>query len=253
VSDQISPRGDAEDVSNEPTIDGTDGADDANSVDDEKFDAAAIIAAMGGTRGLLESSIPGVAFAAVYAFTSSSVYPALWTAVATGIVILFVALAQRRSVQQTIAGFIGIAIAAGIVLLTGQARDFFLFGIWRNAIWMAAHAVSILIGWPLVGLLLGAFTGEGVAWRRDPPRKRAYMLCSLVWVFVFGIRLGVQVPLFRGDEVVELGLVGILLGIPLFALGCYLNYLILKRVPKTVTDDPEDRTEPPHPPIVSPG
>lgn len=233
----------------------TDGSDaeEATTADDENFDAASIIAAMGGTRGLLESTIPGVAFAAVYAFTSDSIYPALWTAVVTGVIILAVALAQRRGIQQTVSGFIGIAIAAGIVLVTGQARDFFLVGLWRNALWLSAHTISLLIGWPLIGLLLGAFTGEGTAWRRDPPRKRAYMWCTVVWMFVFGLRLAVQVPLFRGDEVVALGFVGILLGIPLFAAGCLANYLILRRVPKTVNVDPDDATEPPHPPIVTPG
>lgn len=229
-------------------------SDDArDDADDEAFDASSIIAAMGGTRGLLESTVPGVAFAAIFAFTSDSIYPALWAAVTTGVVILIVALVQRRGVQQTISGFIGIALAAGIVLITGQARDFFLVGLWRNALWLSAHTISLLIRWPLIGLLLGPFTGEGVAWRRDPRRLRAYLWCTVVWMFVFGLRLAVQVPLFRDDQVVALGVVGIFLGLPLFLLACLANFLILVRVPKAVTDDPDDRTEPPHPPIVTPG
>jgi hypothetical protein len=251
VSDAIDPKDDTEAASVDAAGDGPDG-----TKDDEKFDTAAMVAALGGPRGLLESTIPGVAFAAVYALNNDTIYPALWTAVATGALILVVAVAQRRSVQQTVSGFIGIAFAAGIVLITGQARDFFLVSLWRNALWFGAHAISLLIRWPLIGLLLGPFTGEGTAWRRDPRRLRAYMWCSVVWLFVFGIRLGVQVPLFRDDEVVALGLVGIFLGLPLFLLACAINVVILVRVPLAKRDDAkadDDEAEPPHPPMVTPG
>ena len=78
------------------------------------------------------------------------------------VLILIVALVQKRSVQQTISGFIGVALTAGIVLLTGRARDFFLVGLYRNAFWLAAHAITGLVRWPLIALFLGPFTGEGV-------------------------------------------------------------------------------------------
>jgi hypothetical protein len=220
------------------------------------FSTQALVDAMGGTRGLIEATVPGLVFAVVFAFTSDGIGPALWAAVASALVILIVAVAQRRSVQQTISGFIGILFAAGIVLITGQARDFFLVGIWRNALWFGAHAISLLIRWPLIGLLLGPFTGEGTAWRRDPRRLRAYMWCSVVWLFVFGIRLAVQVPLFRDDEVVALGVVGVFLGLPLFLIACAINFVILVRVPLAKRDDAAsdgDDAEPPHPPMVTPG
>jgi hypothetical protein len=80
------------------------------------------------------------------------------------------------------------------------------------------------------------------------------MWCSVVWLFVFGIRLAVQVPLFRDDQVVALGFVGILLGLPLFLLACALNVVILVRVPLAKRDsDGDEDAEPPHPPMVSPG
>jgi hypothetical protein len=222
----------------------------------ESFDTGSIVDALGGPRGLVESTVPGVVFATIFAFTSPSFYPALWTAVGVAVAILILALVQRRSVQQTLAGFIGIALTAGIVLITGRARDFFLVGLYRNAVWLAAHAISGLVGWPLIGLFLGPFTGEGVQWRKDPARFRAYQWCGLVWVAVFAIRLGVQLPLFRGDHVVALGFAQIVLGLPLFLAACFANFLILRRVPITLRSEPEpedgqDHT--PHPPPISPG
>jgi hypothetical protein len=199
-----------------------------------------MIEAMGGTRGLIEATVPGLVFAVVFAFTSRSIAPALWAAIASAVVILVVALVQRRSVQQTISGFIGILFAAGIVLITGRARDFFLVSLWRNGLWLVAHGISLLVRWPLVGLVVGPFTGEGLSWRKDPARLRAYMWCGVVWIGVFGIRLAVQLPLFRDDEVVALGVVGVVLGLPLFLLACLANYLILRRVPTSVRDDSAD-------------
>lgn len=227
--------------------------------DDDKgvFDTGSIVEALGGPRGLLESTIPGVVFAAVFAFTNPAFYPALWSAVGTAVLILVVALVQRRSVQQTISGFLGIALTAGIVIVTGRARDFFLVGLWRNAFWLAAHTISLIVRWPLIGLFLGPFTGEGLQWRKDPARLRAYMWCTVVWILVFGIRLGVQLPLFRGDEVVALGFAQVILGLPLFLAACGANYLILRRVPirllSVPKDSDDDEVHPPHPPPITPG
>ena len=215
----------------------------------ETFSTANIVAALGGPRGLLESTIPGVVFATVFAFTNPRFDIALTSALAVAVIILIVALVQKRSVQQTISGFIGVALTAGIVLITGRARDFFLVGLYRNGFWLAAHLLTGLVRWPLIGLFLGPFTGEGVQWRKDPKRLRAYQWCGLVWVSVFAIRLAVQLPLFKRDEVVALGLVGILLGLPLFLAACGLTYLILRAVPITLRSSPDESSDPEVPPL----
>ncbi len=225
---------------------------DSSNNEEKAFDTSSIVDALGGPRGLLESTIPGVVFATVFAFTNPNYTIALACALGVAVVILIVALVQKRSVQQTISGFIGVALTAGIVLLTGRARDFFLVGLYRNAFWLAAHAITGLVRWPLIALFLGPFTGEGVQWRKDPARLRAYQWCGLVWIAVFAIRLGVQLPLFRKDEVVALGLVGIVLGLPLFLAACAATYLILRRVPITLRSS-TDETDDPHAPPITPG
>lgn len=225
---------------------------ESKSDPEKDFDTGSIVDALGGPRGLLESTVPGVVFASVFAFTNPNYTVPLASALGVAVVILVVALVQRRSVQQTISGFIGVALTAGIVLLTGRARDFFLVGLYRNAFWLGAHAITGLVRWPLIGLFLGPFTGEGVQWRKDPARLRAYQWCGLVWVAVFAIRLAVQLPLFRQDEVVALGLVGIVLGLPLFLAACAATYLILRRVPITRRSSGDD-VDDPHIPPITPG
>jgi hypothetical protein len=255
------PLDDASDPLPSPA-DGPDAADPTTDgePEDKLFDAGSIVEAMGGARGLLEASIPGVVFATAYAISGAKLGVSVWIAVASAAVILVVALVQRRSVQQTVTGFIGILFGAGIVLITGRARDFFAISLVRNGAWLAAHAISMLVLWPLIGLIVGPFTGEGTAWRKDKARLRAYMWCTGVWVLVFAIRLAVQIPLYLDDKVVELGFVGVLLGLPLFFAACGLNYLILRRVPLAVRRDADDdgssddhRPDDPHPPIIAPG
>jgi hypothetical protein len=249
VPDPDEPRGAAEQQADPPSA----GKRGQGKQDDEQepiFSTQALVDAMGGTRGLIEATVPGLVFAVVFAFTSDGIGPALWSAVATALVILIIAVAQRRSVQQTISGFIGILFAAGIVLITGQARDFFLVGIWRNGIWLVAHAVSILVRWPLVGLIVGPFVGEGMAWRHDKARLRAYIWCGVVWMGVFGIRLAIQLPLFQEDRVVALGTLGVVLGLPLFLAACGLNYLILRRVPPAIPVEGDDHPRGGTPPLT---
>ena len=56
--------------------------------------------------------------------------------------------------------------------------------------------LSILVRWPVVGLMLGSVTGDITAWRRDPAVVR---LCSrLTWLLVAPcvIRVAVQLPLY---------------------------------------------------------
>ena len=43
---------------------------DSSNNEEKAFDTGSIVAALGGPRGLLESTIPGVVFATVFAFTN---------------------------------------------------------------------------------------------------------------------------------------------------------------------------------------
>ena len=87
--------------------------------------------------------------------------------------------------QFVLAGFVGVALAAFIADRTGRAEDFFLPGLLLNAAYATAYLVSIAIRWPLLGVILGPMTGEGMSWRKDPERVRLYSRASWIWVGVF--------------------------------------------------------------------
>ena len=110
------------------------------------------------------------------------------------------------------------AVAAVIALYTGRAADFFLVQIVANAVSAMAWAVSILVRWPLLGLLVGAALGQRTRWRRDPDLVRGYQRASWAWVGQYVLRLVVFLPLYLLDAVVALGVARLLLTWPLVAL-----------------------------------
>ena len=135
---------------------------------------------------------------------------------------------RREPLQFALAGFAGVALAAFVADRTGKAEDFFLPGLLLNLGYALAYLVSIVVGWPLLGVILGPLTGEGMAWRSDPDKVRAYTRASWVWVGVFTLRLAVQLPLYFAGALLALGIAKTAMGIPIFLIAVWLSYRILK-------------------------
>jgi hypothetical protein len=198
-------------------------------------------AAVGGPRGLLEAVLPGLLFVVVYT-VGRDLRSALVAALASSGVLLAARLVQRSQLTQAVGGAVGVGICALVAARTGRAEDFFLVGLLTNLGYGSVYALSTLrfprIGpipawgpFPVLGLLLGPLTGEGLAWRRDPRRLRAYRLVTWLWVAMFALRLAVQVPLYLAGAVGALGAARLAMGVPLFALTAWLTWLVLRAVP----------------------
>ncbi|KWX01554.1 hypothetical protein LI90_2586 [Carbonactinospora thermoautotrophica] len=186
---------------------------------------------LGGSRGLLDMGLPGVLFVAVYTVTRN-LTASVWTAVALAGALTALRLVRRESLQQAVGGFLGVALCAFIAAKSGRAENYYVPGFFINIAYGTAALVSVLVRWPLIGVLVGPVLGEGLAWRRDPARMRAYTMCTWLWVGLFAVRLLVQLPLYFGQHVIALGIARAAMGFPLFGLVIYVNWLILHRVPK---------------------
>jgi hypothetical protein len=213
-----------------------------------QVDAAAgttsVTDALGGARGVLESSLPAVVFVVAYTASGSDVQLAALVSVAFGVVLTAVRLARRETLQFALSGLAGIALAAFVASRTGRAEDFFLPGLLINVAYAAAWLVSILVRWPLLGVLLNLIAQNGTAWRQDPDQLRVYRQASWIWVGVFVLRLVVQVPLYAAGAVVALGVTRVAMGFPLFLIAGWLSYLLLRRAglvpgPRTPAEQPD--------------
>lgn len=125
-------------------------------------------------------------------------------------------------------GLLGVAVAAVIALSTGRAADFFLVRIASNAVSALAWAVSIVVRWPLLGLVAGGLLGQRTRWRRDPDLLRGYQRASWVWVAQYVVRLAVFLPLYFADRVVALGVAQAVLTWPLVALCVALSWPLVR-------------------------
>jgi hypothetical protein len=210
-------------------------------------------AAFGGKAGLLDAGLPGVLFVLTYTLADRDLRLALIVALASAAVLSILRVMQRRSLQYALSGFLGVGIAAFIASRTGRAEDFYLPGLLWNAGYALVFLVSIIVRWPVIGVMLGLITQAGASWRKDPVLVRAYTRASWVWVAMFVIRLAVQLPLyFMGDDaLVALGTAKVALGVPLYLVVLWVTYRVLKASvpegtsvmpPKRVeTDEPTDR------------
>ena len=88
-----------------------------------------------------------------------------------------------------------------------------------------------LIGWPILGIVIGPIIGENLEWRKVPERKRVYTLAGWIWVGMFLLRLAIMYPLYQANQLNALGIASIALGYPLFLLTIWWTWLIIKTVP----------------------
>lgn len=178
----------------------------------------------------MESSVPPVAFVVAYTASGQDTTVSAAVALAVGVVLAIVRVARRETLQHALTGLIGVALAAFIATRTGKAENFFLPGLLANAAYALVYLASIVIGRPLIGVIVASFTGAGSAWREDPRLMRTYRQASWLWVGLFGLRLLVQLPLYLAGSVTALGVARTAMGLPLFGLGIWLTWLVIKPV-----------------------
>jgi hypothetical protein len=191
--------------------------------------SGALLKAMGGVRGLVESILPGLAFVVLFTITKNLPVSVL-VPVALAVVFVLIRLITRTPWTSAIAGVLGIALSAGLALLTGNAKDNFLLGFVINGVFLVAIIVSIAVRWPLIGVIVALIRGEGPAWRQDAAKFRVALIASLLWVGLFALRLGVELPLYfaEGEDGSLLGATKLILGVPLYAGMLWVTWLLVR-------------------------
>lgn len=170
--------------------------------------------AFGGARGVVETAVPTLVFT-IWFLTTGQLRNGLVIATAVTVVLLVVRVVQRSSTQFVINALVGIGIAALFASRSGEARDVFLPGILYNGAYAVVLTLTILIGWPLVGFLVGGMVGDLTSWRQD---RGLRVLCSrLTWLLVLPcvVRVLIQYPLWASDRIGLLATSKIALGWPL--------------------------------------
>ncbi|MFQ4149333.1 DUF3159 domain-containing protein [Arthrobacter sp. LAPM80] len=195
-----------------------------------------LLAAAGGVRGIAESVLPGLVFLVAFTITRD-LTTALVGSVAMAAVFLVARLVQRTPLTQALAGIAGVALSAFLAMKTGRAEDYYTVGFYTNAAYIVAMVVSIAVRWPILGLLFGYARNEGVRWRGQPERLRAYRVATWILVGVMAARLAVQLPLYFAGQVDALGAMRLIMGVPLYACGLWIAWLVSRPVKDVAADE----------------
>lgn len=182
--------------------------------------------ALGGTRGVIEATAPGLIFVIVYVATHA-LTPTLVAASSIALIACIIRLIQRQSIRQALSGFFGVGVGVVFAAATGRGENYFVWGIITNVAMSAAFAVSVLVRAALVGFFYAAATGLPQGWRTDASLRSLRHSCdqlTWLWAGIFGLRAAVQAPLWASGAVAALGVAKLALGLPLFALGAWLTW-----------------------------
>lgn len=192
-----------------------------------------VLRSAGGIQGIAESILPGLVFLIAFTIDRENLAMAVTASLAVAAVFTVARLVQRKPLTQALAGFIGVGLSAWLATSTGKAENFYVLGFFTNVGYILAMSISVFVRWPIAGLLFGFIRNEGLEWRKDPKRIRAYSIGTWVIVAVLVLRLVVQVPLyFMGEQgLAALATTRLLMGAPLYILGIWVAWLITRPAP----------------------
>lgn len=189
---------------------------------------------VGGPRGAVDGGLPPLVFVAAnalvgaYATRTTALASAIAAAFAAGLGIVVLRLVGRETLKQALAGLAGLAIAVFFAVRAGEARGFFLPGIYVDAAYAIVFAASAALGRPLIGTIYGLLFGQP-EWRIDARLRRLFTIATVGWSAVYALRAGVQTFLYREDLPGLLAVGKLVLGWPLTVLAVVLTLAAVRR------------------------
>ncbi|MET0418045.1 MAG: DUF3159 domain-containing protein [Actinoplanes sp.] len=182
---------------------------------------------LGGVRGLIESSLPVLAFVMFNVLLGDSVVGlekrtalswAIAGAVMSAVGIGAYRLIRKEPVRHAVNGLFGIAIGAFLAWRTGNAEDFYLPGILLTFGQAAVLLLSVVFRKPLIGYAWGIMANKGQQdWFGNARLFRTFQWLTLLWVVSLSLRAGIQYFLWAQGEANALGIVRILISWPIYA------------------------------------
>jgi len=198
--------------------------------DGYQLDFKSLLESIGGFQGLIESTLPSFVYVLTFA-----IWRDLLISISTVLVAVFLLTVRhfikRRPLTQLLGSLVGIGLAIYLTLRPGgQAGDFYLKDFWTNAIYGSVLLLSVLVRLPIIGVMVGLFTNQGLNWRKDRRKVRFFDLVTTLWVGLFATRLAIELPLYFTGQIVTLGFVKLVLGLPFYLTMIWVSWLLLRKV-----------------------
>ncbi len=188
--------------------------------------AGALLSAMGGVRGLVESILPGLGFLVVFTITKD-LLPSVLAPLAVSLVFIVLRLVMRQPVTTAIAGALGVGISAALALITNDANNNFVPGFFINGGVALVMIVSLLARRPFVGLIVSLLLNDD-DWRKNPAKVRVATVATILWTALSLLRLAVQLPLYLAQATEALAATKLVMGVPLYAALLWVTWLLVR-------------------------
>ena len=182
---------------------------------------------LGGVRGLVESSIPVLAFVLLNVLLGSAgldlgkktaLYWAIAGSVGSALAIGVYRLTRKQPIRHAVNGLVGIAVGAFLAWRTGDAKNFYLPGILLTLGQVVLLIGSVAVRRPIIGYVWGVLANGGKHdWFDNPRLFRTFQWLTLLWAGSLFIRAGVQGWLYLADQANAIGVVRILISWPIYA------------------------------------
>lgn len=189
---------------------------------------------MGGWQGLVSTTLPILVLVPVNGRWGLG--PALIAALSVALLILVWRIIRKETIQPAISGFLGVAFCAAIAWFTGDAKGYFLYGIWASLVFAVVAFATVLFKWPAVGVIWKGINGEDMTWQRVASARRSYSIATLGWVVIFLARFFVQNNLYNSADTATLGVVRIIMGWPLTGVVTILTIWMVRRANKAMEE-----------------
>ena len=189
---------------------------------------------MGGWQGLVSTTLPILVLVPVN--SKWGLVPALGAALGAALLVLIWRVIRKETIQPAISGFLGVAFCAAIAWFTGDAKGYFLYGIWASLVLAVIAFATVLFKWPAVGVIWKGINGEDMAWQQVSRARLSYSIATLGWAVIFLARFFVQNNLYSSADTATLGVVRILMGWPLTGVVTILTIWMVRRANKAVED-----------------
>lgn len=183
---------------------------------------------MGGWYGALESAAPPILFVLSYLLSGQNLTVAVIIGIGVGVILAGVRLYRRERPGRVLGALLIVVLGAMFAAYSGNPAYYFWPRVLANLLSALAFAISIVVRWPLLGVIVGPMLGTKMRWRKDPVLMRAYSRATWPWVLLSLVRAAIQIPLILNDALVGLAIVTALFYF-LVALTVAASWWIIKR------------------------
>lgn len=213
------------------TLAGAEARDRLEDPDEEKLPSFAeqVADQLGGVRGLIESSLPVTVFVIVNLIWDLK--PAIYVAVAFAVLVAVFRFSRKQPIRHAINGIFGIALGAWLALRSGEARDFYLPGIFISLGYAVAMLISVALRQPIVGWIWSVVMARGSShWRTQPRLLKTFGWLTILWAAIYLIKVAVQGALYAANLEHALGVARVVMGFPPYAMLLLLTMWAVRRV-----------------------